>query len=422
MTPVTLARAGPIELVLPAPPSKSLTHRALIAAALAEGRSVIEDPLLADDTRLTCAGLSRLGALIELRDGAIVVTGAGGPLEGEDGAVLDLGNSGTSLRLLASVAALGSVPVTLTGSARMQERPVGPLGAALASLGARVRYGGRDGCPPLEVTGPLRGGTVEVDGSVSSQFISSLLLAGPLTPDGIEVRLAGPSVSRSYLDLTVDVMVRFGGAIERTGYRRLRASPGGYAGTRYRVEGDWSSASYLFALAAALGGRITVPNLDPASAQGDRRFVAALGAMGCRVTTGPAGVTVERAGPLSGIECEMSASPDTVQTLAVVAALADSPTRITGVGHLRYKESDRLAVTADRLRRLGAGAMVEGDTLVITPAPLHGGAIDPADDHRTAMAFAVLGLAVGEVTITDPGCVAKSWPGFWEALRGAKLL
>ena len=422
MTPIALARAGPVELELPAPPSKSLTHRALVAAALAEGRSVIEDPLLSDDTRLTCSGLARLGARIEPRDGAVVVEGAGGPLGGGDGAVLDLGNSGTSLRLLASVAALGPAPVTLTGTARMQERPIGPLGSALEALGARVRYGARDGYPPIEVAGPLRGGTVEVDGSVSSQFISSLLLAAPLTTEGVEVRLDGPPVSRSYLDLTVDVMVRFGAAVERDGHRRFRAPAGGYAGTRYRVEGDWSSASYLFALAAALGGRVTVPNLDPASAQGDRRFVGALAAMGCRVTSGPAGVTVERDGPLSGVECEMSSSPDTVQTLAVVAALADSPTRITGIGHLRYKESDRLAVTADRLRRLGAGAAVEDDVLVVTPAPLHGGEIDPADDHRTAMAFAVLGLAVGGVAIADPGCVAKSWPGFWEALRGAGLL
>lgn len=419
MTPVVLSRAGPVDLVVPAPPSKSLTHRALVAAALAPGRSVIRDPLLSDDTRLTCAGLTRLGYRVEPGEGEVVVEGTGGPPTG--GGVLDLGNSGTTLRLLASVAALGGRPVTLTGSARMQERPIGPLGAALVRLGARVRYPGRDGCPPIEVTGPLRGGSVGIDGSVSSQFVSSLLLAAPLTPEGCEVRIETPPVSRSYLDLTVGVMARFGVPVERDGYRRFRVVPGPYHPTDCRVEGDWSSASYLFALAAALGGRVTVPNLNPASAQGDRRFVGALAAMGCRVTSGPAGVTVERDGPLAGIECDMSSAPDTVQTLAVVAALADSPTRITGVGHLRFKESDRLAVTADRLRHLGAGATVEGDALVVRPAPLHGAEIDPADDHRTAMAFAVLGLAVGGVTITDPGCVAKSWPGFWDAIRGAML-
>jgi 3-phosphoshikimate 1-carboxyvinyltransferase len=241
-------------------------------------------------------------------------------------------------------------------------------------------------------------------------------------PEGLLLRLASPPVSRTYLDLTADVMARFGADIRRRRYEMFAVRPGRYEGVAYAVEGDWSSASYLFALAAALGGRVTVRNLNPDSAQGDRRFVAALAAMGCRVTSGPTGVTVERNGPLHGIECEMSSAPDTVQTLAVIGALAEGPTRITGVGHLRHKESDRLAVTADRLRALGAGAAVEEDTLVVTPRPLHGGSVDPAGDHRTAMAFAVLGLAIGGIEIEDPECVAKSWPGFWSTLREAGLL
>jgi 3-phosphoshikimate 1-carboxyvinyltransferase len=422
VTGIVLDRAGPVDLALNAPPSKSLTHRALIAAALADGPSILFDPLLADDTRLTIAGLRRLGAAIEVGDRVVGVEGAGGPLAGGDGAELDCGNSGTTLRLLASVAALADRRVVLTGSARMRERPVGPLGTALEALGATVRYPVADGLPPIEVTGPLRGGEVAVDGGVSSQFSSSLLLAAPLMPEGFVLRLASLPVSRSYLDLTVDVMARFGVGVDRLRYERFAVRPGAYESTAYAVEGDWSSASYLFALAAALGGRVTVRNLGPTSAQGDRRFVGALAAMGCRVSASPDGVTVERDGPLHGIGCEMSSAPDTVQTLAVVAALAEGPTRITGVGHLRHKESDRLAVTADRLRALGADAEVEEDALTVVPAPLHGGSIDPAGDHRTAMAFAVLGLAVGGVAIEDPGCVAKSWPGFWSTLREAGLL
>jgi 3-phosphoshikimate 1-carboxyvinyltransferase len=422
MTAFVLDRAGPVELALSAPPSKSLTHRALIASSLADGSSILYDPLLADDTRLTIEGLRRLGAAIEVGDRVVGIEGAGGPLATGDGAVLDCGNSGTTLRLLASVAALADARVTLTGSARMRERPIGPLGTALEALGATVRYPAADGLPPIQVAGPLRGGEVAVDGGVSSQFTSSLLLAAPLMPGGLVLRLASPPVSRSYLDLTVGVMAAFGTNVDRRGYERFAVGLGGYTGTAYAVEGDWSSASYLFALAAVLGGKVTVRNLDPASAQGDRRLVAALAAMGCRVSAGPDGVTVERNGPLRGIDCEMSSAPDTVQTLAVVAALAEGPTRITGVGHLRHKESDRLAVTADRLRALGAGAVVEEDALMVVPAPLHGGSIDPAGDHRTAMAFAVLGLAVGDVAIEDPGCVAKSWPGFWSTLRGAGLL
>jgi 3-phosphoshikimate 1-carboxyvinyltransferase len=422
MTAVALERAGPVDLALNAPPSKSLTHRALVAAALADGPSILYDPLLADDTRLTIAGLVRLGATIEVGDRVVGVEGAGGPLAGGDGAMLDCGNSGTTLRLLASVAALADGRVTLTGSARMQERPVGPLGTALEALGATVRYPGAGGVPPIEVEGPLRGGEVAVDGGVSSQFASSLLLAAPLMPEGLVLRLASPPVSRSYLDLTVGVMAAFGADVDRLGYERFAVRPGAYTGTAYAVEGDWSSASYLFALAAALGGRVTVRNLDLASAQGDRRFVRALAAMGCNVSSGPGGVTVERDGPLHGTDCEMSSAPDTVQTLAVIAALAEGPTRITGVGHLRHKESDRLAVTADRLRTLGASAEVEEDALTVRPGPLHGGSIEPAGDHRTAMAFAVLGLAIGGVTIEDPRCVAKSWPGFWSTLREAGLL
>ncbi len=422
MTEIVLDRTGPVDLALNAPPSKSLTHRALVAASMADGPSVLYDPLLADDTRLTIAGLRQLGAAIEVGDRVVGVEGAGGPLASGDGAELDCGNSGTTLRLLASVAALADGPVTLTGSARMRERPVGPLGTALEVLGATVRYPVADGVPPIVVAGPLRGGEVAVDGGVSSQFASSLLLGGPLMPDGLVLRLASPPVSRSYLDLTIGVMTAFGADVDRRGYERFAVRPGTYEGISYAVEGDWSSASYLFALAAALGGRVTVRNLDPASAQGDRRFVGALAAMGCRVSSGPAGITVERDGPLSGIECEMSSAPDTVQTLAVIAALAEGPTRITGIGHLRHKESDRLAVTADRLRSLGAGATVEEDALTVVPAPLHGGSIDPAGDHRTAMAFAVLGLAIGGVAVEDPGCVAKSWPGFWSTLREAGLL
>ncbi|NLX49460.1 MAG: 3-phosphoshikimate 1-carboxyvinyltransferase [Methanospirillum sp.] len=422
MTAVLLDRAGPVNLSVAAPPSKSLTHRALVAAALATGPSLLCGPLLSGDTRLTVAGLRRLGAAIEVGDRVVGVEGTGEPLAGEDGAVLDCGNSGTTLRFLASVAALSGARVTLTGSDRMRERPVRPLAGALGDLGASVAFPEREGFPPVEVSGPLLGGRTAMGGEVSSQFASSLLLAAPLMPEGLDLRLVSPPVSRSYLDLTLGVMARFGARTARRGYERFAVGPGPYRGTAYAVEGDWSSASYLFALAAALGGRVTVPNLDPGSAQGDRRFVAALGEMGCRVSSGPGGVTVEREGPLRGIDVEMSSAPDTVQTLAVVAALAGSPTRIAGVGHLRHKESDRLAVTADRLRSLGAGARVEEDALVVVPGPLSGGTVDPEGDHRTAMAFAVLGLAVGRVAIEDPGCVEKSWPGFWDALRGAGLL
>jgi 3-phosphoshikimate 1-carboxyvinyltransferase len=236
----------------------------------------------------------------------------------------------------------------------------------------------------------------------------------------VEVTIPVPPVSASYLDITVDVMQAFSGRVRRTGYERFVVSTKDrYKGRTYTVEGDWSSASYFLAIAAICGGRVTVENLVRDSVQGDRRFVDALDAMGCRVSYGNDAVTVERSGELHGITFDMSASPDTVQTLCMVAAVAKTPTTITGISHLKFKESDRINGTAQRLRSLGGQVSVAGDSISISPAPLHGGTIDPANDHRTAMSFALLGLGIGGVTITDAECVNKSFPGFWDALRQA---
>jgi len=419
-----LNQPGPVDLVFTAPPSKSFTHRALIAAALADGESLIRDPLMAEDTLLTVEGLRTLGARITGTGSGYRVQGTGGRPDCAEGTVLDLKNSGTSLRLLSSIALLctGTSGVTLTGSARMQQRPIGELGDAIRSLGGSVRYLAADGYPPCMVQGPLVGGEAALDGSVSSQFTSSLLLAAPYAVRSVDLTVARQPVSRSYLEITCAVMAAFGVRVRREGYTHFTVQPARYQGREYTVEGDYSSASYFFALAAALGGKVTVRNLALNSVQGDRLFVSALEMMGCQVTGEAGGVTVERTGPLHGISIDMTTAPDTVQTLAVVAALADSPTTITGIGHLQYKESDRVAVTAGTLRALGCRVEVETDAITITPGPLHGGVVDPHDDHRTAMAFAVLGLAVGDVTIEDPACVGKSFPGFWDALAAGGLL
>ena len=420
---VRVSQAGPVDAAFEAPPSKSYTHRALIAGALAAGRSRIAGPLRAADTELTARGLEQLGVLIEWLPGEVTVTGCNGAFPAPGEVTIDCGNSGTTLRLLTSAALLARQAVVLTGSARMLERPVGPLAGALQALGGDVAFTGQPGFPPIRVSGRLRGGKAAIDGSVSSQFVSSVLMAAPYADDDVELTLPATVASRSYLDVTADVMLRFGARLERRGYDWFRVKSGvPYRGITYWIEGDYSSASYLFAVAAVCGGRVTVTGLNPASVQGDRRFLDALEAMGCRVTAGTGAVTVERPGDLRGIDIDMSSSPDTVQTLAAVAAVAASPTTITGTAHLQYKESDRVGVTADTLRRMGAGVLVTGDSLTITPAPLHGVAVDPHDDHRTAMAFAVLGLAVGGMAIRDPGCVEKSFPGFWEALYGQGLL
>jgi 3-phosphoshikimate 1-carboxyvinyltransferase len=420
---VTLRRARDVDLRFTAPPSKSYTHRALIAGALAGGETVLRSPLISDDTRRTLAALRALGVPITGDGDPLRIHGSGGRLLSGNPVTLDLGDSGTSLRLLTSVALLASREVTLDGSPRMRERPVGPLADALMVLGGQVRYRGRPGFPPLTIRGEFRGGTVTVDGSISSQFASSLLLAGPCGKEDLLLLIDPPPVSASYLDITADLMHTFGVQVERKGSRFFRVPAGkGYRGREYRVEGDYSSASYLLALAAVAGGRVTVEGLSPRSVQGDRMFLPILASMGCTVHTGETSVTVERTGPLHGVEAEMSAAPDTVMTVCAVAPFADSPTTLAGTGHLQYKESDRVRVMAERIRSLGGKVEVEEDRIRILPASLHGGTIDPAGDHRIAMALAVTGLGTGGVTVEHAETVGKSFPGFWDQLQGAGLL
>jgi len=416
---VTLPQRRDIVLTVAAPPSKSYTHRALIAAALARGTSTIVNPLLADDTNLTIAALARLGVTIGTGERSVTIEGCDGRFSCPPGTVLDLDNSGTSLRLLSSSVLLADHPVTLTGSARMQERPVGPLTDTLSLLGAKVIFKKKPGFPPLTIGGRLDGGSTSIDGSVSSQFASSVMMAAPYALNPVTLTITGTPASQSYLDITTGVMTDFGANVKREDYRLFKVSnQDHYIGHTYVIEGDYSSASYFFALAAICGGKVTVTGLNPDSVQGDQLFLGAITKMGCHVTWTQDSVTVKHEGILSGITIDMSSAPDTVQTLCMVAAMAKTPTVITGIGHLKYKESDRLSVTTERLRQLGALADTDEDRIIIRPAPLHGGTIDPANDHRTAMSFAILGLGVGGVSITGAECVNKSFPAFWTALSG----
>jgi 3-phosphoshikimate 1-carboxyvinyltransferase len=421
---ITLKKQRNIDISLAAPPSKSYTHRALIATGLAEGGSIVKRPLRSGDTIITASALEQMGVPLAWDGEQIEVTGTAGRPACDPYSLLDMGDSGTSLRLLTTVALLCRVPVIITGSPRMKERPVGGLVFALNTIGGSIQYLEAAGFPPFLVDGNLRGGAVSVDSTVSSQFASSLLMSAPYAESGIELIILPGAVSRSYLDVTIDVMQEFGVAVDREGYDRFIVQPGrGYRAKEYSVEGDYSSASYFFAMAAVCGGRARVSSLSPASVQGDRQFLHALAAMGCRVSNSGDCVTLESDGALEGIEMDLSGSPDTVQTLCMVAACARSPSRFTGIGHLKYKESDRILAILTILKELGGDVQAERDgSITIRPAPLHGGRIDPAGDHRTAMSAAVLGLAVGGVTVTDPGCVSKSFPEFWEILHREGLV
>lgn len=420
---VTLKKAAHVDARFIAPPSKSYTHRAFIIASLAEGISRIQDPLLSEDTRCTMDALRSCGISLYEQPGLTEITGCNGSPPCPAGVVLDLDNSGTSYRLLAGYALLCRTPVVLSGSRRMQERPVGPLVDALNTLGGEVTFLVRPGYPPVRVAGSLKGGPVVVDGRISSQFISSLMITAPYADTPVDLRVGGEPVSRSYLDLTCDAIQAFGGRVEREGYTRFRvATEDQYRARTYRIEGDYSSASYFFAIAAVCGGTVRVDRLNPDSLQGDRLFVQALEQMGCRVKHEGMSTLLTSDGCLDGITIDMSTSPDTVQTLCVVAACARSPTCITGVSHLRHKESNRLEGTAAILNSLGGAVQVTEDTITIQPSSLHGGVIDPQNDHRTAMSVAVLGLRTGDVTILHADCVNKSFPGFWGQLKGVGLL
>lgn len=409
-----------IQATLTLPGSKSYTHRALVAASLAPGASLLRNPLDAEDTRFTAQALARLGAGIDWREDRVQVQGAGGSWQSVAGPIY-LGNSGTSMRFLTALAALGQGDYRLTGSPRLCERPQGELLEALAQLGVKAFSERGDGCPPVVVQGGLQGGKARLSGGISSQYLSALLFIAPLAPQGVEIEITGDLVSRPYVDLTLDVLGDFGISYYRESYRYFQL-PGGqcYLPQDYVIEADASSASYFWAAAALTQGRVTITNLAPDSCQGDVGFLKVLEQLGCRISAADAGLTVA-GGPLQGIEVDMATMPDLVPTLAVVAAFARGETVITGAAHLRHKESDRLAAVAAELGKMGITVRETADGLVITGGQPRGAVIDTYQDHRLAMSFAVAGLKAPGTSIRDPDCVAKSFPEFWDffaKLRG----
>ena len=423
--PVVTRLRGRVEV----PPSKSLTQRAVIAASLAPGRSRILRPLDADDPRLLVAALNAVGVAGSWRStggsSELLIDGTPGGVPAAPAAPLQAGNAGTTMRFLAARLAAGERECVIDGSERMRRRPIEDLLQALRALGARAASIEGNGCPPVRVGGGegLRGGQVRLPGAHSSQYLSALLLAAPAAADGLDLIVAGDLVSRPYVDLTIDVMGRFGVEVaatrEAVGEERFRVTPGQrYRPTAYEVEGDYSAASYFFAAAAITAGWVEVAGLTADSRQGDAGFLDLLESMGCSVTRQGGTVSVQGPKALRGIDADLGRMPDVAPTLAAVALHAEGPTRIRGVSHLRLKESDRIASLVDGIRRLGGEATAAPDGLTITPRALRGAPIEPFADHRMAMAFAIAGLRVPGTVILDPGCVSKSFPRFWEALAG----
>lgn len=410
---MTLAiHPGTLKGSVVAPPSKSYTHRAFFLGLLSHGTTRVLDPLLSEDPRATLDAVAALGARVE-RGAVVDITSDGNARTPEN--VIDCLNSGTTLRLLSAIAALAPGASVLTGDASLRKRPMKPLVDALAALGVRAESTRDNGCAPVIVRGPLRGGTATLPGDVSSQFVSALLLAGTRTAKGIDVHIQGELKSRPYVDITREMVEDFGGRIEEPTRGHFHA-PGGQTlkAREYRVPGDYSTAAFPLC-AGALAGEVTVKNLPLRSAQGDRAIVAHLQAFGADIKAHGADITAKRA-DLRGIRVDLSDTPDAFPVLCAVAAHARGETVLSGAKHLRFKESDRIAVMVANLKRLGVDCEEREDGAVIRGGKVHAAkGLVTEGDHRILMALAVCALrAEGPLELDDHDAYRVSYPTFVE--------
>jgi len=400
------------------PGSKSLTNRALILAALAKGPTRLSGVLDSTDTQVMIESLRRLGLPIEqdLIAKSISLVGCGGQIA-SPGTELFLENSGTSIRFLTAMCCIGQGRFRLDGNARMRERPIAPLVTTLREAGVNVLCELNTDCPPVMIDAHgLPGGEWTVDGNLSSQYLSALLMTAPCAKSDVTLRVRGELVSRPYVDMTIANMRQFGAQVTEPHHNVFQIIARPYLGCDYDIEPDASAASYFFALAAVTGGDITVLGLTREALQGDVAFVEALVRMGCRAEYGPHSIRVI-GGPLTGIDVDMNAISDTAQTLACVAPFAQGPTRIRNVAHMRLKETDRVSAVVTELQRRGLSVEEHEDGMTIHPGPLQPGTVATYDDHRMAMSFSLLGLRQPGIVIADPGCTSKTYPEYFADLE-----
>lgn len=415
----------PIRATVRLPGSKSITNRALVCAALADGVSTLRGALDSEDTRVMIAGLRNLGIDVKVSDGGktLTVTGCAGRIPASKAEIF-VENSGTTIRFLTALVTLGDGTFVLDGIERMRERPIGDLAHALQQLGGNVSCNGARDCPPVRVLAKgLSGGLTSVNGGISSQYLSGLMMAAPCAEQDVNIEVAGTLVSVPYVAMTIAVMQAFRAQVHAAeDFSELVVSASGYQPADYEIEPDASAASYFWAAAAVTGGEITVTGLSKESLQGDVAFVECLRQMGCEVNYQPDAVKVIGK-PLKAIEVDMNAISDTVQTLSVVALFAEGTTKIRNVGHIRHKETDRIAAVANELRKFGATVTEHDAGIDITPPPanqievLRPATIDTYNDHRMAMSFAIAGLVSPGVVINDPGCTVKTYPDFFDDLQ-----
>ena len=422
MESLTLSPIAKIDGEINLPGSKSVSNRALLLAALANGETEITNLLRSDDISHMLGALRKLGVAYVLSDDGkrCTITGNAGPFQQTDATELYLGNAGTAMRPLCAALCLGRGEFTLTGEPRMEERPIGPLVTALRQAGAHIDYLKNEGYPPLHVVANgLSGGQITIDGSLSSQFVTALLMASPLAQGDTTIIIKGDLVSKPYIDITLHMMAQFGVQVENQDYQQFRVQGGQtyQAPGALLVEGDASSASYFLAAAAIKGGAVKVTGIGKKSIQGDTRFADVLQAMGASVEWGDDYIRVAK-GQLHGIDMDMNHIPDAAMTIATAALFAEGKTAIRNIYNWRVKETDRLHAMTTELRKVGAQVVEGEDFIEITPPPhITHAAIDTYNDHRIAMSFSLLALDPASVTINDPKCTAKTFPDYFEKLN-----
>jgi 3-phosphoshikimate 1-carboxyvinyltransferase len=409
----------PLDAVVTLPGSKSYSNRALLVAALARGRSEITEALYSDDTRYMHRALAALGVRVQADEAArtFVVDGADGRFPAA-AATLEIGNAGTAARFLTAAVALGQGTFVVDGSPAMRKRPIQPLLDGLRALGVDADSREGNGCPPVIVRAHgIGGGRARMRGDISSQYFSALLLAAPYAQRDVEIEVEGALVSAPYVTMTLSTMEAFGVGAERDGDRWFRVPAGQrYEARRYAVEPDASGASYFFAAAAVTGGRVVVPRLGRGSAQGDLGLLDVLTRMGCEVSVGTDAVTVRGPARLRAVDADFTRMGDVATTLMAIAPFADGPVTVRGIAQTHYEESDRPVAAATELRRLGLRVDSDWDSVTIHPGSPQPAEVQTYDDHRIAMSFAVTGLRAPGIRIANPGCVAKTFPEYFDVL------
>ena len=403
-----------LQATITVPGSKSYTNRALLIAGLTDGECRLEKPLVSDDTKHMIRALKAFGISVQEEKEAFIVSGRGGKLSTPEEDIF-IGNAGTTMRFLTTFSALVPGKTRLDGDERMRQRPLADLLHCLTQMGVKAVSANGNGCPPIDIAGgEVPGGEVQLAGDKSSQYLTSILLSAPYFKNDTCIHIQGDLTSKSYADITLDIMKTFGVSVINESYQRFKVKAGDrYNAQTYQVESDWSSASYFLAAAAVTGGEVTLTDINPHSVQGDAQFTSVLEKMGCRIEKKSNTLQI-KGNPLKGITINMNNMPDAVQTLAVTALFAEGETVIQGIGNLRIKETDRILALANELTRLGAEVEAGEDYLVIRPGDYRGAEIETYDDHRMAMSFAVAGLKIPGIRIKNPTCVEKSFPDFFQ--------